>query len=265
MLILAVTALQNQSAVDAHAAGSNRAVDGPAARAPANDRKDGILDTIQTDSDRLPVIAVTTDGAKVRCRRLRDIAEPAQLRSVHAESAEVDDSELEALAAAKELKFLALPGFEGTKPADITDAGLEKISRLSSLSYLSLGTERGTDVGVSQLRRLTGLRRLELYAPRATDASMIRLGELPDLMAVALHVPRMTDAGLTQFRALNDLLELDVSGTAVTGSAVLDYRLGPRYRYPNARASGGGREFELRELTSTAAGPGYGGNGSGSG
>jgi hypothetical protein len=48
-------------------------------------------------------------------------------------------------------------------------------------------------------------------------------------------------------------------------ATVLDYRLGPRYRYPNARASGGGREFELRELTSTAAGPGYGGNGSGSG
>ena len=53
-------------------------------------------------------------------------------------------------------------------------------------------------------------------------------------------------------------------GTLLTCN-VLDYRLGPRYRYPNARASGGGREFELRELTSTAAGPGYGGNGSGSG
>ncbi|WP_345682305.1 redoxin domain-containing protein [Novipirellula caenicola] len=103
----------------------------------------------------------------------------------------------------------ALPNLHsiGLDHTGVTDAGLETLSRSSSLRAIHAGFTQVTDSGIANLASLGNLRTLNLYA-----------GD-PEFRGDAPH-PSITDVGLAQLKQFPNLEELDVTGSEITGSGL---------------------------------------------
>lgn len=168
--------------------------------------------------DAPPVMAVMQDGTRMTYGSLHEIAEPGKLRDLSINSGSVQDADLALLDSAPQLDLFALPGFWSGVAPNITDTGLEKITRLRDVRYLTIAGERITDRGVAKLVMLKKLVDLDIEGPQVTDFAVVQLTDLPDLRCLRLRTPLFTDNGLAGFGALAKLYWLDVRGTRVSGT-----------------------------------------------
>lgn len=96
----------------------------------------------------------------------------------------------------------------------ITDAGLQHLSKATSLEELALWGERMGDAGLIHLRGLPRLKYLFLRGPHFTDAGCVHLKDIPSLKMLSYHegVARITDAGLVHIADIPNLESLCLHG-----------------------------------------------------
>jgi hypothetical protein len=79
---------------------------------------------------------------------------------------------------------------------EITDEGLEQLSRMEKLEQLRLSSPRITDEGLACLRRLEHVRFLHLIDIPITDAGLEHLHALKSLESLYLDGTKVTDDGI---------------------------------------------------------------------
>jgi hypothetical protein len=89
--------------------------------------------------------------------------------------------------------------FRGTRA---TDATMDHVSCLKSMTGLSLHGTQITDAGLAHLKGLPNLYRLSLFNTQVTDAGLAHLKGLNRLDDLFLDRTLVTDAGLAQLRDL---------------------------------------------------------------
>jgi hypothetical protein len=107
---------------------------------------------------------------------------------------------------------------------NVTDAGLENIKYLTSLTYLSLINAKVTDAGMEHLRGLTQLQSLNLYGVQVTDAGLGCLRDLPQLRTLVLTRTQLTDAGLEHLKGLTQLRHLSLVQTHITDAGLANLK-----------------------------------------
>ncbi len=118
----------------------------------------------------------------------------------------------------------------------MTDAVLERVSRLDHVTRLDLGGSRHvTDEGLRHLARMPQLRRMDLTGCSITDRGLEVLRHLPDLRAFHLyHHPGVTDAGTSHLAECHRLERVALMGTR-TGDETLRALAGkPNLRFLQA-------------------------------
>jgi hypothetical protein len=120
----------------------------------------------------------------------------------------------------------ALTGLE-LENSDLTDAGIEPLSRETQLEGLALVGSRITDAGLDHLASLTSLLRLRLDRSAITDAGLARLKSLKSLETLSLIETRLTDSSVETLAGFQSLksLNLDRSGISPAGIERLEQAL----------------------------------------
>ena len=114
----------------------------------------------------------------------------------------------------------------------MTDDLLGRVARLEHLTTLRLGGSVAlTDAGVERLARLTKLRHLDLGGCPVTDRALAAIAELPVLESLGLSWTRVTDAGVAPLARCRRLERLDLSGTRTGDGAVRAMAGLPRLRH----------------------------------
>ena len=110
----------------------------------------------------------------------------------------------------------------GVRGVDVSDTGLEKLSKLLQLRDLNLGHGRFTDKGLVHLKALPRLESLRMVRTRTTDAGLAHIGAIKSLRRLTLDYTKVTDKGIEALRAL-PLEELTLDSTDITdkGAEVL--------------------------------------------
>jgi len=105
-----------------------------------------------------------------------------------------------------------LPGLNAA--GQMTDALLERVSRIDHITALDLSGSRGvTDAGLRLLARLPRLRDLNLSGCGITDRGLDVLRRLPSLERITLAWTPITDAGAGHLAACDALRLVDLSAT----------------------------------------------------
>ena len=126
------------------------------------------------------------------------------------------------------LKILKIEGADHYPEPDITNKGLEYISRLRHLCSFSL-IQYGfnpniTDEGIRHLTRLRKLSSLSIDFIDCTDLSAFYLRKLP-LKKLKIDLP-ITDRGLNHIAQISSLTKLDISGCdLITGAGFYNHDL----------------------------------------
>jgi hypothetical protein len=109
----------------------------------------------------------------------------------------------------------------------LTDAGVEKLTRLSSLQYLWFGEVALSDRSLAALGRMPNLKTAYVYgdACKFTDAGLEELGGLKQITQLSIGVTsegcEVTDRGLASLCDLKTLEFLGVRGRAISDDAFL--------------------------------------------
>jgi hypothetical protein len=166
----------------------------------------------------------------------------------------------------------SIPGLHAN--GQMTDALLERVSRLAHLEALDLGScTHVTDRGLRKLSRLGALRHLNLAGTAITDNGVEVLRFLPQLETLNLSWTAITDAGVNRLSTCRRLcrVELGATGTGdgaigalagmahlqrfVSGNAVTDAGILQLHQIPRFKCWHGG--VTQMGLTSADAGPNY--------
>ena len=126
----------------------------------------------------------------------------------------VTDAGLEPIGKLKTLTSLSLWGIP------ITGEGLKHVRPLCHLSYVSLPDTQVDDAALEHLAGLKRIFSLALNGTRVTDAGLKHLQELPKLQFLRLNRTAVTDAGLETLAKFPKLSEVRLIGTPVTPQAV---------------------------------------------
>jgi hypothetical protein len=112
----------------------------------------------------------------------------------------------------------------------ITNNGLQYLTKLRNLEEIKLGGNKVSGVGLHALRTLPKLTRLDLsgfqkrnsgtWAVALTDLDLESIGALVTLQHLSLNGTKITDLGLTRLKTLTDLRSLDLGRTAVTSTGL---------------------------------------------
>lgn len=153
----------------------------------------------------------------------RELGRLPALRSLEVREARTTDADLIALAEAPRLESLVLH-FAFYAP-EISDAGAEALSRISTLRALKLGSAnqylpRLGDRGMHQFARLEKLEALWLPRTRMTDAGLRVLATLVQLRSLAFDSDRVTDQGIAHLGALKRLHRLEIGRARLTAASV---------------------------------------------
>jgi hypothetical protein len=149
------------------------------------------------------------------------------------EKAQISFDDLEHLAAFPALRSLSLHrmgiGDEGLShigrltslrtlclQEEISDAGLEQLTRLEHLESLFLHSPRITDEGLKPIARLRNLRVLRVTESSITGKGLPYLRDLPKLEYLALCQSPINRTGLERAKSLSQLKELDLKVSGVS-------------------------------------------------
>ena len=91
---------------------------------------------------------------------------------------------------------------------DISDAGLAKLAKLTTLRELNLNHARFTDKGLAHLKGLPNLERLYLFRTRTSRRRRGHLSEIKSLRAVRLDYTSVTDKGIEALKVLPAIEEI---------------------------------------------------------
>jgi hypothetical protein len=109
----------------------------------------------------------------------------------------------------------------------ITDTGLQSLSRLDGLEVLVLSGKSISDDGLSSLARLSRLRvlRLRLRDSHVTNRGLAQLATLSQLESLSLDGVQATEEGLIPLARLRGLTDIYVQGPNLQGGAELSKAL----------------------------------------
>ncbi len=99
---------------------------------------------------------------------------------------------------------------------DISPAEAMAISKLNSVTTLSLSGCKTNDIAVGNFKRMKDLVEIDLTGTKLSEKAVTPLLELKKLQRVNLSGTNVTDAALSQWMALEKLELLQVVGTKVT-------------------------------------------------
>ncbi len=161
---------------------------------------------------KLPIVILQFDRVEVPSEGLRRLAPLSPtLRQIGFRRSRLEPGAAEALAAFKNLSRLDV-GSTG-----MTDASLEHIGRLDSLTHLDLaGNIAVTDVGVAHLKGLVRLQSIGLLGTGATANSLIHLERCVDLETPGVPSDRWDDVKLQLLMPFKKLKHLSLEGSRVT-------------------------------------------------
>lgn len=152
---------------------------------------------------------------------MRDLAEISTLRSLDLTGANVSDAGLKALGRLTKLRMLNLD----TVGSGVTSVGLENLAALCELRYLGLaGSRTITETGLLKFKGLTHLRGLDLNSTNITDAELAAVQHFPELRLLNLSHTKLTGAGLESLAGLSQLESLDLRYCQVDGAALKSLR-----------------------------------------
>ena len=120
----------------------------------------------------------------------------------------------EKLAMLKELSGVRELSLMGCR--NVTDAGLEHIKGLHSLSYLALSGTKITDEGLSKLSGMTQLQTLYVAGTEVGDDGLAVLVNFPKLKELAISNTNATDASVEYLAGLKNLHTLYLKGTQIS-------------------------------------------------
>jgi Leucine-rich repeat (LRR) protein len=170
----------------------------------------------------LPELRATVDTLKLSglkdlraWRNSAKLNDQYELVSVYLLEANITDAELADLRKLTELHTLYLSGTR------ITDAGLECLKDMKKLRTLSLADTRIGDAGLARLSGLTNLESLLINGTQVTDAGMVHLKPLTKLTLLRLNDCQISGAGLSHLRDLTRLTTLELNGTAVSDTGLV--------------------------------------------
>lgn len=166
-------------------------------------------------------------GSKNFAERVRLLKYIPTLESVTLEAAATTDASLEALCSLPNLRYL---GLNGADVMQVTDHGMEHLSRIRTLTHLELAADEVTEQGLAALAKLTRLERLRLRGAGITDAALPKLETLRRLKWLALWTPAVTDAGLEVLTRLPNIEHLSLSSRGITDAAFAHFATLPNLR-----------------------------------
>jgi hypothetical protein len=105
----------------------------------------------------------------------------------------------------------------GTQTAD---SDLDVLNQLRGVERLALRNAPISDAGLERIGRLTGLKALDLGGTQVTDQGIAHLAGLRDLEYLYLEHTEIRNAGLTHLERLHHLRTLALTGTEITDIAV---------------------------------------------
>jgi len=108
--------------------------------------------------------------------------------------------------------------------ANLTNSGLNGLSRFTQLQRLNLSGAHLTDANLKDLAGLENLCGLDLSNTQVTDAGLSELDSLTQLTYLDLTDDQVTDAGLKKLKRLTQLWFLGIDGTQVTNAGVTDFQ-----------------------------------------
>ena len=102
-----------------------------------------------------------------------------------------------------------------------TDKGLAELAKCRLLEDLSIGSIGITDAGIERIAKLTNLKKLHLFGcVNVTDAGLAKLTSLKSLKDLDISRANTTIAGVNQLNSLTNLTRLDVFGLKRDGSTL---------------------------------------------
>jgi hypothetical protein len=104
--------------------------------------------------------------------------------------------------------------------SSVTDAGLEAVARLPTLTSLLLKRCPITDGGLAALHGHPALRHVQLDDCPITDAAVEHLATLPDLQQLSLSGTQVTDDGIAKLSQAPLLWQLHLKRTRVTSAGL---------------------------------------------
>ncbi len=161
---------------------------------------------------KLPIVVLQFDRANVPNEGLRRLAPLAPtLRRVSFRRSKLEPLAAETLAVFENLSRLDVGS------AGMTDASLEHIGRLVSLTHLDLaGNIAVTDAGVAHLKGLVRLQSIGLLGTAATADSLIHLERCVDLETPGVPSDRWDDVKLQILKPFKKLKHLSLERSRVT-------------------------------------------------
>ena len=137
------------------------------------------------------------------------------LESLSVDGANVTDAGMASLGKLTRLRFLYL------EDQPITDAAMVHLEALTRLEILSLDRTPVTDAGLSHLKGLTNLRILQLASTQVSDAGLASLEGLAKLKDLTLASTQVGDAGLAHLSRLPRLQTLQLDSTWITDAGLV--------------------------------------------
>lgn len=162
-----------------------------------------LLNCLELKSLQMQQCAVTDKG-------IASLATHSKLEDINLDRCYVTDACLKTLGAMPSIKRIRLPR---TK---ISSEGMQFLQNATQLELLDLSDcAQVTDAGLPALAKLTKMRNLSLWGSQITDVGLANLAGMKNLVALSLQDCAVTDAGFEHLRGLTQLRELDVFRTQV--------------------------------------------------
>jgi len=105
-------------------------------------------------------------------------------------------------------------------PEQIDDDGLVILSQMNSLRSLDIGSSFITDVGLRRLLKMTQLESLRFNATYVPTQELLRLNELPNLVSIGMIFNDVDERILETLKSLEHLTELHCAFTGIGDDAI---------------------------------------------
>tara|TARA_R110001592_G_scaffold133873_1_gene349270 strand:+ start:110 stop:1453 length:1344 start_codon:yes stop_codon:yes gene_type:complete len=135
------------------------------------------------------------------------IGNQTYLASIDADRADLGNDWLTNLPAMENLIFLSLDEIE-----NITDDGIQHISKHPNLQKLFLSYTNLTDVGLKSLQTLKHLNRFWIEGTKVTDAGMAGFRTMPNIAEVGIAYTEVTTDGLMELSGIRTLKKVGIRG-----------------------------------------------------
>ncbi len=194
------------------------------------------------------------DCKRVTAAGLRHLSGLTHLKTLYLSCSPLTATALDALGAMHQLEKLAIhvEGPNGNV-CRLSDTDLEKLRELTGLKELHIDFADITDAGLAHIGRMTQLEKLTLSSKKMTDSGLKNLRMLTRVRELSLSCALISDEGLVNIAQMRDLESLNIYGTQITGAGFANAGALPRLRYlwfgeNIVSASGFGAIENLREL-----------------